>query len=106
MRVLLMPNYRRTATTAASRAQQVLYELTQPGSRFQAKLAAQQRPVARELAHGLRLVALGEVHLDEDGTGTFPQRLGPDGRTSSPSGFAPSASGDEAPGERFQGVQA
>src|SRR5512132_334348 len=103
MRVLVMADYRRTAMTAASRAQQALYELTQPQSGFEAKLAAQQRPVARELAHGLRLVVLGDVNLDEDGTGTFPQRLGPDGRTSSPSGFAPSASGDEAPGECFQG---
>jgi hypothetical protein len=69
------------------------------------KFGLKQRPVAGELAHRLRLVAFGQVHLDEGGMGAFPKWLRPDGCTGGLSGFTPAASGDEASSECFQGMQ-
>jgi hypothetical protein len=71
---------------------------------LKAKFGTKQGLVPSELAHRLRLVALGQVHLDEGGTATLPERLCAPGRAGGAGGFPPAAKGDEAPGERFQGM--
>src|SRR6266545_6456139 len=95
----------RAAMTAALPALQLLDQATQPQSGLKAQLGVQQRPVAYELAQRLRLVTLGQVHLDEGNTGAFPERLGPHGRSGGASRFTPAANGHEPLGQRLQGMQ-
>ena len=79
-----------TATDTGCRCE-VLDKATQPQGGLKAKLGVQQRLEVCELAHRLRLVALGHVDLDESGVGAFSERLGPHGRPSGVSGLAPAA---------------
>src|SRR5829696_774830 len=89
----------------ASRTLQILQQPEQPGGGRQAELTSEERAVAGELAHRLRLVAAGQVRLDERGAGTLPERLCPYGRTSGADGFTASADGEKAAGKCFQGIQ-
>jgi hypothetical protein len=51
-------------THPALRTLQTVDQLVQPGGGRQAKFGIQKRLVLPELAHRLRLVALGQIHLD------------------------------------------
>lgn len=84
---------------------QTLDQVTQPESGLKAKVVMKQRLVARELAYRLRLVALGQVHLDETGAGAFPEWVCPHGSSSGAGGFTAAASGCQVAGQRFQGMQ-
>ena len=76
----------------ALRAVQTLDQLPQPEGRLKAKVNMQERLVARELTYRLRLIALGQVHLDEAGSGALPEWVCPHRRTGSPGGFTPATS--------------
>jgi hypothetical protein len=78
---------------------QTLDQVTQPESGLKAKVVMKQRLVARELAYRLRLVALGQVHLDETGAGAFPEWVCPHGSSSGAGGFTAAASGRQAAGQ-------
>jgi prepilin signal peptidase PulO-like enzyme (type II secretory pathway) len=43
------------------------------GGWLKAKVNMEERLVARELAYRLGLIALGQVHLDEAGSGALPE---------------------------------
>jgi hypothetical protein len=86
------------AVAAALRALKTLDQLPNPVGRLKTKLGAKECPVTRELAHRLRLVALGQVHLDEGNMAAFPKWLGSHGRAGCASGFTPAASTYEAAG--------
>jgi hypothetical protein len=90
---------------AALRALQTLDQLPKPAGGLKAKFGAKQCLVPSELAHRLRLVTLGQVHLDESGTTAFPEWLCPHGRAGGAGGFPPAAKGDEAASQCFQGMQ-
>ena len=64
-----------------------------------------ERLVARELAYRVRLIALGQVHLDEAGSGAFPEWVCPYRCTGSANGFTPTTSRRQAAGQPFQGMQ-
>ena len=84
---------------------QTVDQVAQPGGGLKAKVDMKQRLVAGELADRLRLVALGQVHLDEAGSGALPEWVCPHRRTGSASGFTAAASGCQAAGQRLQGMQ-
>jgi hypothetical protein len=90
---------------AALRALKVPDQLAQRACRLKAKLSVKECSVACELAHRLRLVALGQMHLDESGTAAFSERVRSHGRAGSASGFTPAANRCEAAGKRFQGME-
>ena len=60
-----------TATAAALGLLQAVDELAQPRSGVEPELGVKKLPVADELADGLRLVALGKVHLNKGGPGAL-----------------------------------
>jgi hypothetical protein len=85
---------------------QTVDQATQPEGGLKAKVDTNKRLVAGELADRLRLVALGQMHLNEAGSGAFPEWVWPPGRAGSAGGFTAAASGCQAAGQRFQGMQA
>src|SRR5678815_398859 len=105
-RVLVTGQLCPTIKTGASPAPEALDQLVQPRGGLKAKFCVKECPVPRELAYSLRLVALGQVHLDEGSMGAFSERLCPYGRTRSNGGLTPAASSGKAAGQRFQAMQA
>jgi hypothetical protein len=85
---------------------QVFDELAQPRCWLKPEFGPKERPVAGELTHRLGLVALGQVDLDEGGTCSLPQRLGPHSGARRHGRLRQAASGDKAHGEGVQGMQA
>ena len=79
--------------TTALRAAQTLDQLTQPEGGLKAKVNAEERLVARKLPYRLRLIALGQVHLDEAGSGAFPEWVCPYRCTGGANGFTAATSG-------------
>jgi hypothetical protein len=86
---------------AALRVLKVLDQLAQRECGLKAKFGPKQCPVASKLADRFRLVALGQVQLDEGGMRAFSERLRSHGRTGGVDGFTPAADGCEAASERF-----
>ena len=84
-------------TALPALALKTLDKATQPQSGLQAKLGVQQRTVACELAQRLRLVALGQVDLDESSMGAFSERLRPHGGPGGVRGLTPAADGGQRP---------
>ena len=83
---------------------QTVDQLPQPEGGLKAKVNMKKRLVARELAYRLGLIALGQVHLDESGSGAFPEWVCPHRCTGSANGFTPTTSGRQAAGQPFQGM--
>ena len=97
-------NPERQSRSGALRAVQTVDQATQLGGGLKAKVNRKKRLVARELAYRLGLIALGQVHLDEAGSGTFPEWVCPYRCTGSANGFTPTTSGRQAAGQPFQGM--
>ena len=52
---------------------QTVDQVAQPGGGLKAEVDMEQRLIAGELPYRLRLVALGQMHLDETGSGALPE---------------------------------
>src|SRR5262245_53335955 len=76
-----------------------------PRGGCKAKFGAQERSVVVVLAYRLRLVALGQVDLDESSMGAFSERLGAYGRPGGISGLTPTAGSCESTSHCLQGMQ-